>query len=111
VLLLALDLIAHRQVGHAVASQAKTVNVAGGVFGGGEGGCPAGEFGVAWTLAGRCLVMAGGGDEVAVTGEKIEAIQALKGTERVWQGPAHVDLDLGENLTEQGETPLALEAF
>jgi hypothetical protein len=48
---------------------------------------------------------------VAVTGEKIEAIQALEGSERVWQGSAHVDLDLGENLTEQGETPRALEAF
>ena len=60
-----------------MATQVECIEVAGG----GEGGDSADGFG-GWfcadgfafgrTLAGRGLVMAGGGDEVAVTGVKIE---------------------------------------
>jgi hypothetical protein len=98
-------------MGHAVTSQAETVNVAGGVFGGGEGGGSAGGFACARTLAGRGLVVAGGSDEVTVAGVKIEAIQALESGEGIWQDPTHVGLDLRNNLTEQRKPPLALEAL
>ena len=108
---LALDLIANGQMGHAVTSQAETVNMASSVFGGSEGGCSARNFVFARPLAGRGLVMAGGRDEVTVASVKIEVFQALKSGEGVWQGPAHVDLDLSENLTEQRKPSLALEAF
>ena len=58
----------HQVMGHAVASQAEAVKVAGG----GEGGGSADGFVFARTLAGRGLVMAGGSDEVTVAGVKIE---------------------------------------
>ena len=36
---------------------------------------------------------------------------AMAGGEGIWQGPAHVGLDLSENLTEQRKQPLAFEAL
>jgi hypothetical protein len=91
-------MIANCQMGHAVTSQAETVNVAGGVFGGGEGGCSAGNLVFGRTLAGGCLIMAGGNDKVTVAGVKIEAFQALESGEGIRLSSAHVSLDLGENL-------------
>ena len=48
---------------------------------------------------------------MTVAGVKIEVFQAFESGEGIRQGPAHVPLDLSENLTEQGKPPLALEAF
>jgi hypothetical protein len=57
VLFFALNLIAHRQMGHAVTLQAEGVVVAGGVFGSGEG-CGSAGFFVDWTFAMLGLVVA-----------------------------------------------------
>ena len=110
-LFLALDLIANSQMGHAVASQAETVNVAGGVFDGGEGGRSAGGFAFPRLFARRGLVMAGGSDEVTVAGVKIEGFQTLESGEGIWQGPAHVGLDLREDFAQQRKPALAFEAL
>ena len=53
VLLVALDLVADGEMSHAVATQVERVEVAGGVFGGGEGGDPAYGFKALSGKAGR----------------------------------------------------------
>ena len=63
------------------------------------------------TLAGRGLVVTRGGDEVAVAGVKLEVIQALESREGIGHRPAHVGLGLRENVAEQRQPTLALEAF
>jgi hypothetical protein len=108
---IALDLIAHGQISHTVTSQAVAIEMASGVFGGGEVGCPIESFACGRTLAGRGLVVAGGCDEVHVASEKIEVVQALVSAERIGQGAAHVNLDQRENLTEQGKPPGAFKAL
>ncbi|MEO8614827.1 MAG: hypothetical protein ABI600_06785 [Luteolibacter sp.] len=49
------------------------------------------------------LVMAGGSDEVAVAGMKIEVFQTLESGEGIWQGPTHVGLGFRENFAEQSK--------
>lgn len=110
-LLVSLDLIAHRQMGHAVTPQAEGVEVAGGVFGSGEGGGSAWGLFLVRTLARLGLVMAGGGDEVTIARVNREVCEALESSEGIGLGLAHIDLRLSKNLTEQGKPPLALEAF
>ncbi|MEI8039170.1 MAG: hypothetical protein WCJ14_12340 [Verrucomicrobiota bacterium] len=102
---------------HAVVAQVDGVKVASGVFGGGECGGPSRGLVFGRTLvfgrnlARRGLVVTGGGDEVAVSGVEIEVIQALEIREGIGHRPAHVGLDLRENVAEQREPTLALEAF
>ena len=98
-------------MGHAVTSQAECVEVASGVFGSSEGGRSAESFILGRTFTGHGLVMAGSRDEVAVSRIKIEVILAFESGKRVGQRSAHLDLSLGENLTEQGKPPLAFEAL
>ena len=86
--------------------------MAGGVFGGGERHGPAdGFFVLGRTLAGRGLVMAGGGDEVAIASVDVEVVQTFESSEWIGHRPAHVGLDLGKNVSEQGKPALALEAL
>jgi hypothetical protein len=85
--------------------------VAGGVFGGGERRGPSGRLAFGGALAGRCHVVTGRSDEVAVAGVEIEVIQALESREGIGHRPAHVGLDLRENVAEQRKPTLALEAF
>lgn len=94
-----------------MAAQAEGVEVAGGVFGGGECGRSVGSFVFDGTFARPGLVMAGGGDEVAIARVEIEVIEVLESGEGIWLGPAHVDLDLSEDFTEQRESAHAFEAF
>jgi hypothetical protein len=98
-------------MGHAVTAQVQRVEVAGGVFGGGERCGPTDGFLLGRTLAGRCLVMAGGGDEVAVAGVDVEVVQTLESREWIGHCPAHVGLKLGKNVSEQGKAALALETL
>jgi hypothetical protein len=58
--------------------------------------------------AGFSFIMAGGGDEMAVTGVKIEIIEALESRERIGHFTAHVNLGFGEHITQQCKPSLAL---
>jgi hypothetical protein len=111
VFFVALNLIAHCQMGHAVTPQAEGVEVAGGVFGSGEGGDSAGSFFVDRTFARLGLIVAGGGDEVTIARVESEVRETLESGEGIGLGQAHVDLHLSENLTEQSKPPPALETL
>ena len=55
--------------------------------------------------------MAGGGDEVAVTGVKIEISEAGEGRKWIWHCAAHVDLRFGKQIAEQRKASLAFETL
>jgi hypothetical protein len=92
-----------RRVSRGMDCWSEGVEVGGGIFGRGECGGSAGRFDlgfVGWNLAGHGLIMAGGGDEMAVTGVKIEIIEALESRERILR-------DLQASLDHRTVFPLA----
>lgn len=84
-------------------AQVQCVEVAGGVFGGGYpgGGGWTGLAGFAgFTRAWLGFVMAGGGDEVAVTRMNVEVIKAFVAGEGIGQFTAHAATDLAEDFID-----------
>jgi len=110
VLLLALDLVGDGKVVHGMAAQVEGIEVAGGVFGGGDPGGGIFGFGGGHGARDR-FVMAGGGDEMSVSGVDVEVIKGFVEGEGVGHVAAQTAADPTENLVQEFETTRAFEAF
>ena len=88
------------EVVHAMAAQVERVEVAGGVFGGGDPGGAGWSGGGGWILAWLGFIMAGGGDEVAVTGMDVEVIETWVTGERIGQFPPHAVAHVAEDFID-----------